>query len=64
MPGAYPEKQATIADINTEMLPKAPRHAVEILGRKDRPDEQMPLQSCTCKHYKQKATRDKSSEQG
>lgn len=64
LPGAYPEKQATIANINTEMLPHAPRYAVEILGRKDRPDEQMRSQSCTCKHYKQKATRDKSREQG
>ena len=32
LPGAYPEKQATIADINTEMLSYGPRHAIEILG--------------------------------
>ena len=39
LPGAYPEKQAAVANINTEMLPYAPRHAIEILGRKHRPDE-------------------------
>lgn len=56
LPGTYPEKQATIADINTEMLPYAPRYAIEILGRKHRPNEQMRPQSCTRKHYEQKAT--------
>ncbi|CAF9906407.1 hypothetical protein IMSHALPRED_004196 [Imshaugia aleurites] len=47
VPGTYPEKQATIADTNTEMLSDAPRHTVEIFGRKDRPDEQMRSQSWT-----------------
>lgn len=41
LPGAYPENQATIANINANMLPYAPRYAKEILGRKNRPDEQM-----------------------
>lgn len=39
LPGPYPEKQATITEINTEMLPYAPRYAIEILGRKNRPNE-------------------------
>ncbi len=62
LPGTYPENQATIAHTNTEMLPHAPRHAIEVLGRKHRPDEQMRSQSCTCKHYRQEATRDESRE--
>ena len=64
LPGAYPEKQATIAEINTEMLSHSPRHAIEILGRKNGPDEQMRTQSCTCKHDRQKATGDKNREYG
>ena len=41
LPGACPEKQATIAETNTEVLPRAPRYAIEILGREDCPNEQM-----------------------
>lgn len=61
---AKPEQQAAKSNVDQQMLPKTPSHAVKVLGREDGPDEEMSPQRCTSCHDKGNAGSCKDSEQG
>lgn len=61
---AKPEEQTPKPDIYTQVLPKTPRHAVQILGREHCPDEQMSPEQRASSHNEEETARDEHCEQG
>lgn len=60
---SQPKQETSKPSVNEQMLPKTPRHAVQVLWRENSPDEEVCPQRRACSHDERNTSSDKERQQ-